>query len=324
MSIKFFTNVAIDGYKFYKNDEQELVLCNNDIDIISFSNDPGIPSEPLPVSQLIPAGNNKGDYLYWSGTNWAVGNNGTIIDSNPIAIGHQAGHDNQCTNAVAIGKQAGFHGQGTNAVAIGKQAGMINQGNNAIAIGGQAGCSNQNANSVVINASGGSLNTTSSGFYVAPITSTNNTSNFLVYNTGSNEICYSTKSCFVSDSNGNFNIKGNVTANSFITASDKRLKENIISADLEKCENIVKNLPLHRYKWKDSVANKADHHELGWIAQEVQEIFPKSIHLTPEDYLFLCKDQVYAAMYGALQSALLSIDLLKERITSLELSNKNF
>jgi hypothetical protein len=61
-------------------------------------------------------------------------------------------------------------------VALGNQAGYQNQANNAIAIGNYAGYQNQTANSIILNASGQGasglgLNAVAQGFYVAPIAS---------------------------------------------------------------------------------------------------------------------------------------------------------
>jgi hypothetical protein len=56
-------------------------------------------------------------------------------------------------------------------VALGNQAGYQNQGQNAIAIGNYAGYQNQTANSIILNATGSVVNTFAPGFYVAPIAS---------------------------------------------------------------------------------------------------------------------------------------------------------
>jgi hypothetical protein len=56
-------------------------------------------------------------------------------------------------------------------VAVGNQAGLQNQAQNAIAIGNYAGTINQTANSIILNASGQGLNSVAQGFYVAPIAS---------------------------------------------------------------------------------------------------------------------------------------------------------
>ena len=56
-------------------------------------------------------------------------------------------------------------------LALGNQAGQQNQANNAIAIGNYAGYQNQTANSIILNASGSAVNAFAPGFYVAPIAS---------------------------------------------------------------------------------------------------------------------------------------------------------
>ena len=56
-------------------------------------------------------------------------------------------------------------------LALGNQAGYQNQGQHAIAIGNGAGSINQTANSIILNASGLAVNAFAPGFYVAPIAS---------------------------------------------------------------------------------------------------------------------------------------------------------
>lgn len=72
------------------------------------------------------------------------------------------------------------------------------------------------------------------------------------------------------------------STNTWTIASDQRLKENIIPADLQVCYDIVKNLPLKKYTWKVSAYDSEqvkDRSKLGWIAQDVQPVFPKSVEL---------------------------------------------
>jgi len=54
-------------------------------------------------------------------------------------------------------------------VAVGMNAGYQNQGQNAIAIGNNAGVTNQLANSIVLNATGSTMTTYRQGFYIAPV-----------------------------------------------------------------------------------------------------------------------------------------------------------
>jgi hypothetical protein len=92
------------------------------------------------------------------------------------------------------------------------------------------------------------------------------------------------------------------------TTSDVRLKTNISLADKNRCYNIIKTLPLKHYTWsKDYIDSTmvTDNSKLGWIAQDVQEVFPKAVRTTSMYGLQDCKtldaDQIYATMYGAIQ-----------------------
>jgi hypothetical protein len=126
-------------------------------------------------------------------------------------------------------------------------------------------------------------------------------------------------------------------------SSDERLKENIEAADLDICYNAVKNIPLKRYKWKDEIYSAeqvADRSKIGWIAQDVQAVFPKAVNEHKfvynqvkdedgnvvsedviEDCLSLNTDQLYATMYGAIQKLMNTVETLQARIDQLESSS---
>ena len=87
-----------------------------------------------------------------------------------------------------MGTYAGSNTQGAGAVAIGYQAGATSQGATSIAIGSNAGQTSQAANSIALNASATALNPATTGFFVAPLRSTNTTTISLGYNTATNEI----------------------------------------------------------------------------------------------------------------------------------------
>ena len=112
-----------------------------------------------------------------------------------------------------------------------------------------------------------------------------------------------------------------VVMNSYATFSDARMKEDVQNADIGRCEEIVRNLPLRRYAWKDEhmADGRRDKHELGWIAQEVEKVFPNSTQsMNDEGHLALNKEQLHAVTFGALQSALQKIDDLTAENTSLK------
>lgn len=66
--------------------------------------------------------------------------------------------------------------------------------------------------------------------------------------------------------------------------SDRRLKDNIIDADLDRCYDIVKSVPLKNFTWKDEAYSNeqiGDRTNIGWIADDVQKVFPKSVNVKP-------------------------------------------
>jgi len=78
------------------------------------------------------------------------------------------------------------------------------------------------------------------------------------------------------------------STNTWTIASDERLKTDITLADLDRCYEIVKDLPLKRYTWKDSsytLGDVKDRAKLGWIAQDVQQVFPKSTPTRKFDFV---------------------------------------
>jgi Chaperone of endosialidase len=116
------------------------------------------------------------------------------------------------------------------------------------------------------------------------------------------------------------------------TTSDVRLKTNITIADKTRCYDIIKNLPLKHYTWsKDYVDTTlvTDNSKLGWIAQDVQEVFPKAVRTTSMYGLQDCKtldaDQIYATMYGAIQKLQDIVEQLQQDNISLkrQLNNIN-
>jgi hypothetical protein len=70
------------------------------------------------------------------------------------------------------------------------------------------------------------------------------------------------------------------STNTWTIASDQRLKTNITNADNDRCYEIVKQVPLKRYTWKSEVYSQEqvkDRSKLGWIAQDVEAVFPKAV-----------------------------------------------
>jgi len=112
--------------------------------------------------------------------------------------------------------------------------------------------------------------------------------------------------------------------------SDIRLKDNIQEANYDTCYDIVKNLPLKRYTWKSDAYTTqqiADRTVLGWIAQDVQPIFPKAVESRSfsgsgdfyiDDCLSLDAGQINAALYGAVKKLIVENESLKSELQTIK------
>lgn len=76
-----------------------------------------------------------------------------------------------------------------------------------------------------------------------------------------------------SDSNITTYVKNLQTAN-----SDIRIKEEVEDANTSICLQNVRDLKIHRYKFKNFVRGQYDIHQIGWVADELMNFYPKSVH----------------------------------------------
>jgi hypothetical protein len=158
---------------------------------------------------------------------------------------------------------------------------------------------------------------------------------------------------------------GKPGTNTWTIVSDERIKDDIEFANLDLCYEAVKNIPLKRFKWKDEVYSAeqvCDRRKLGWIAQDVEAVFPKAVRikefkynqkfeetiipaieeeldndgnvikkgqpqsidkkLISEDVIEDCRDlnadQLYAAMYGAIQKLMSKVEALEDTVVILK------
>jgi len=109
--------------------------------------------------------------------------------------------------------------------------------------------------------------------------------------------------------------------------SDRRIKEDIIDANLDTCLENVKKLKLRYFKLRDDIVKLDpmfnDSHKLGWIAQEVEEVLPKCVTTVPEQYGLLGVknldvDQIYVNMFGAIQKLIKENEDYRSRIEVLK------
>ena len=112
-----------------------------------------------------------------------------------------------------------------------------------------------------------------------------------------------------------------LSSSTWTTTSDARVKDNIRAADLEACYTAVKTLPLRSYSWNPAFA-RSDGPMYGFLAQEAASVFPGSVFQREAfglpDFLSLDVDQIYKAMYGALQKVIAEKEALDARVAALE------
>jgi hypothetical protein len=89
-----------------------------------------------------------------------------------------------------------------------------------------------------------------------------------------------------------------LTTSTWTTGSDARIKMNIETANLVRCAEIIDTVDLKYFEWK---THTEDRHSLGWIAQDVQDVFPNSVVPDSEGVLMLNSDQLIKVLYGALK-----------------------
>jgi hypothetical protein len=109
--------------------------------------------------------------------------------------------------------------------------------------------------------------------------------------------------------------------------SDRRIKENIMRASYDMCYNNIDKLELNRFNYiKEFNTGNKDTNQLGFIAQEIKEIFPKavftnnynSVDLSIPDMLSIDIGQINFTLYGAVKK-LMEINKDKElRLKRLE------
>ena len=104
-----------------------------------------------------------------------------------------------------------------------------------------------------------------------------------------------------------FNPTGTASWN---TGSDRRIKENIERASYDKCFENINRLELNRFNYIDGFNTVSrDRAQLGFIAQEVKDIFPKAIStqgyytdtLNIPDLLSIDITQINYSLYGAVK-----------------------
>jgi hypothetical protein len=111
------------------------------------------------------------------------------------------------------------------------------------------------------------------------------------------------------------------------TTSDRRIKENIEKASYTKCYDNINKLELYRFNYiKDFNNINKDLRQLGYIAQEVNDIFPKAVttqhfnnqKLSVPDLLTIDITQINYSLYGAVKKLIELYNDIGKKINVLE------
>jgi hypothetical protein len=111
----------------------------------------------------------------------------------------------------------------------------------------------------------------------------------------------------------------------WVTASDARVKKDIVSADLISCAKLVSEIPMRTYSFKKEFQEKTGTDsslQYGFIAQEVKSVLPNSVSYTKEhgleDFHSLDTDQIFKLEFGATQYLLNTVRQLEAHVSTLE------
>jgi hypothetical protein len=112
-----------------------------------------------------------------------------------------------------------------------------------------------------------------------------------------------------------------LTTTTWLTGSDQRIKTDVQSANLQTCYDVVKSLDLKYFKWNfpaESNVVPDDKHSLGFVAQEVRQVFPNAVSESNsygyQDFLSLNVDQIRKALFGAVKYLMAKVEALEERM----------
>jgi hypothetical protein len=109
--------------------------------------------------------------------------------------------------------------------------------------------------------------------------------------------------------------------------SDRRIKENITRASYDICLENVKNIELYNFNFKNNCVNTNDKHQLGFIAQEVQQVYPKAVEVGKmilntnekiDNLLTLNTTQIDYTLYGAVKNLIEKIEDIENDLENIE------
>jgi hypothetical protein len=159
------------------------------------------------------------------------------------------------------------------------------------------------------------------------VISINNTLNI---NPSTNQVLINSfgTSTFTLDVSGQLNLNSEladlVGATQWTGTSDRRVKTQIVPANLELCKKNLQRIPLVHYKFREDLYPAdaiQDKHMLGFLAQDVETVFPSAITKRSaygfEDFRFLDATQILVNQYGVTQYAISNYESQQKSIETL-------
>lgn len=110
------------------------------------------------------------------------------------------------------------------------------------------------------------------------------------------------------DVNGNGVFSGSITAANFITASDRRLKQNI--EPIEHADKILSSLQGVRFLWRNSLQS-----DVGCIAQDVAQLLPEAVSGDVESGLHVAYDKLVPVLIEAVKHLTNRVEQLEKRVS---------
>lgn len=108
----------------------------------------------------------------------------------------------------------------------------------------------------------------------------------------------------------------NLYATAFLYASDRRLKDDIGSLK-DGLKKILALSPVS-FTWKEGASARARQEDIGFIAQEVEEIVPEAVHTDSEGYKSVDYARLMPVLVQAIQEQQAEIGALKAEVEALK------
>ena len=280
------------------------------------------------------AGYNSGDYILSdlsSAARITYGGRGgdgrdvsSIFGTNVGVSGYVGGGGGGSTHRIGISGSGGSGGGGGGGIGRGTAAGGTDIGGNGV-----AGTSNTGGGGG--GGGGGGAAGGSGGSGIVFIRYRRVNTNYKIGNYGGDFKIISSTSAVDTDyiriTSGGSSIYNPTGSPQWSTTSDRRIKENIEKASYTKCYDNINKLELYRFNYiKDFNNINKDLTQLGYIAQEVNEIFPKAVttqhfnndNLSVPDLLTIDITQINYSLYGTVKKLIEMYSDIEKQITMLE------